>query len=118
MMPQPPPQGEDKFVGKKLRSSDGEDIGTIDRVLVHRVTESPEWLLVQAGLLGGKKLAVPLAGSSLEDDEVVVAYDSQVLRNQPQFETDEEALSAEDELQLNQYFGLGAREENLSSNGP
>jgi hypothetical protein len=118
MMPQRPAQGEEKYLGKKLRSSDGEEIGLVDRVLVHRVTGMSEWLVVEAGLMGGTKYAVPLAGSTLEDDTVVVPFNSQLLTQQPSFEADEHSLSAEDENALNQYFGLGASESGRSSNAP
>ena len=106
-MREPEARGLDKHLGNNLVSSDGEKLGTIARFLPNRVTEIPEWMVVEAGLFGTKQLVVPVAGSEFQDDVVRVAYPKQVVIEEPDFE-DAEELSAEAEAMLESYFGLGA----------
>jgi hypothetical protein len=104
------PQGAEKYLGREVVTSDGQKVGIGARLLKNRVNEIPEWLVVEAGLLGRRRYIVPLAGSDLGDDRVTIPYTSDVVSAQPHVEPDEDAnalpLDAEDAL--NQYFGLGA----------
>ncbi len=106
-MREPETRGLDKHVGNSLVSSDGEKLGTIARFVPNRVTEIPEWIVIEAGLFGTKQLVVPVAGADFEDSEVRVAYPKQVVVEEPDFE-DAEELSPEAESILEAYFGLGA----------
>ena len=107
-MREPELRGLDKHLGNSLVSSDGEKLGTIARFLPNRVTEIPEWMVIDAGLFGTKQLVVPVAGSEFEENTVRVAYPKQVVVEEPDFE-DAEELSAEAESILEAYFGLGAQ---------
>lgn len=106
-MREPEVRGLDKYVGKGLVSSDGEKLGTIASFVPNRVTEIPEWMVVEAGLFGSKQLIVPVAGSEFEEDGVRLAYPKQVVVEEPEVE-DANELSAEAESMLEAYFGLGA----------
>jgi hypothetical protein len=107
VLQQPPPQGVGKYVGKTVVSTDGEKLGSVERFLPHRVTEVPEWIVVGAGLFTTRRLIVPLAGSSFEDDRVRVAYPAIAITGEPEVEASEE-LTPEAEAILESYFGLGA----------
>ena len=109
MMPERRPQAIEKFIGLQLRTADGRDIGTVSRFLTNRLGDLPEWLLVERGILGGRTLIVPVADTSLEEDErVVTPYTSELIEAQPDAEIDGEVLSHESDDALNQHFGLGA----------
>lgn len=107
-MREPEIRGLDKHLGSSLVSSDGEKLGTIARFLPNRVTEVPEWMVIDAGLFNTKQLVVPVAGSEFEDHAVRIAYPKQVVIEEPDFE-DAEELSAEAESILEAYFGLGTQ---------
>ena len=47
--------------GQKLRSSDGDKLGTIEEIYLDDETGEPEWALVTTGLFGTKQSFVPLA---------------------------------------------------------
>jgi hypothetical protein len=108
MMPERRPQGIEKYLGKPLISGEGEKIGTIDRFIEQRLTGVPEWMVVEAGILGTKDFVVPVADSSLEEDGVHVPYPKEVIVEEPEIEVDA-GITPEAETILNSYFGLGAQ---------
>ena len=110
MRQEPARQGIEKYIGKDLMSDDGEKVGTIDEFLKHRVTDVPEWIVVETGFLAGRKLVVPLAGSSFAEGHVEVPYPVNVIKEQPEVEAGE-TLPPEAESMLSAYFGLGASPE-------
>lgn len=109
MLQQPEAQGVQRYIGKTLVSSDGEKVGTIDEFINNRLTDVPNWIAVEAGFLGGRRLVVPVASSSFEEDEVHVPYTKEVISEEPEIEDGSE-LTPEAESLLNAYFGLGANE--------
>ena len=110
MMAERPPQGAEKFLDRDVVTSDGAKLGVASKLLKNRISEVAEWLVVESGLLGRKRYVVPLAGSELGDDIVVLAYKSDLVHAQPHAEPDDETdtLTAEGENALNVHFGLGA----------
>jgi hypothetical protein len=111
MMQEPQIQGVQRYVGKTLMSSDGEKIGTIDEFINNRLTDVPTWIGVEAGFLGARRYIVPLAGSSFEDDAVLVPYTMAVISKEPEI-GDGDDLTPEAESILSSYFGLGASDSN------
>jgi len=101
------PQGIEKYIGNDLRSADSEKIGTIAEFRNNRLTEVPEWIVVSAGLLGGRTFIVPLAGADFDENAIVVPYTKQVIMDEPEIE-DARDLNLEAESILGNYFGLGA----------
>ena len=110
MMADQPARGIDKYLDREVYTADGKKLGTSAKLLRNRVTDMAEWLVVEAGLLGREKYVVPLAGSELGDDRVNIAYDSDMIGSHPHADPDSDngALSSEDEDALNHYYGLGA----------
>ena len=107
MLEQRQPQGIEKYIGKNAVAAGGENLGKIARFLPNRVTETPEWLVVEAGILRTHSYVVPLAGSSFEPEHVELAYPANVVTEGPEIEFDD-ALSPEAESMLSNYYGLGA----------
>ncbi len=106
MQREPKPQGAEKFLGKEVISEDGQKLGVADRFINNRLTEIPQWIVVEAGLFGMKKLVVPVAGSSLDEMGVHIPFSKDSVVQEP--EVDVDGLNPESEDALNSYFGLGA----------
>jgi uncharacterized protein YrrD len=69
--------------GRTLLDRDGGRIGTIDAIYLDDRTGQPEWALVNTGLFGTKSSFVPLAQAFQSDNDVVVSYDKQLVRDAP-----------------------------------
>ena len=102
------PHGIEKYLGRDLVSGDGEKLGKIDRFIENRLTGVPQWMVVEAGILGSRDLIVPLADSSFEEDDVRVPYSKEVIIGEPEIDVDD-GLTSEAETILDGYFGLGAQ---------
>jgi hypothetical protein len=105
-MQEPRLRGADKLLGKAIFAAAGEKLGTADHFINSRITEVPQWIVVEAGLLGLKKLIVPVAGNFLDDDGVHIPYTSEEVRSEPECNPDN--LTPELDDALNAHFGLGA----------
>jgi hypothetical protein len=112
-MLQEPQRWTDRYLGKTLIAGDGEAVGSIESLFYNRVSEIPEWFVVSTGFLGRQRFVVPIAGSEFENDSVRVPYPSELIRDEPDTEAEDE-LTAEGESILGAYFGLGVHEEHSS----
>jgi hypothetical protein len=110
MMANLPPQGVDKYLDREVVTSDGAKLGIAAKLLKNRVSEIPAWIVVEAGLLGRKRYVVPLAGSELNEDSVLISYSNDQVTAAPQAEPDDETdtLTPDDEDALDRHFNLGA----------
>lgn len=91
--------------GEKLCDTDGEKLGSIEEIYLDEETGEPEWLAVKTGLFGGNVSFVPLAGATVEDDEIRVPYDKDHVKDAPNVEADG-ALSPAEEASLYRHYGL------------
>ena len=91
--------------GRTLLDRDGGRIGIIDAIYLDDRTGEPEWALVNTGLFGTKCSFVPLAQAFQSDDDVVVLYDKQLVRDAPRVDP-EQHLSEAEERQLWRHYGL------------
>jgi hypothetical protein len=108
MLPREQPHGIiQKFIGKTVRSADGYELGTAAQTFNSKLTDVPEWLMVESGFLHRAKLIVPLAGASVTDDAVIVPYARDHVTMQPQVRIGDDLQTADEDL-LNDYFELGA----------
>ena len=57
-------QTYDNWIGREAVDPQGNKVGEINDVLYDDVTGRPEWVVVKAGLLGGRSIA-PIAGASI-----------------------------------------------------
>jgi hypothetical protein len=90
--------------GKPLYTSEGERLGEIDAVLTDVETRKPEWFSIGAGMLGRKRLLVPVEGSETRDDGIFVRFSADQVRATPEIEGDE--ISQETERTLYSHYGL------------
>ena len=91
--------------GRTLLDRDSGRIGTIDAIYLDDRTGLPEWALVNTGLFGTKSSFVPLAEAFQSDNDVVVLYDKQLVRDAPRVDPDGH-LSEAEERQLWRHYGL------------
>jgi uncharacterized protein (TIGR02271 family) len=91
--------------GRTLLDREGGRIGTIDAIYLDDRTGEPEWALVNTGLFGTKSSFVPLAQASQSDNDVLVPYDKQLVKDAPRVDPDQH-LSEAEERQLWRHYGL------------
>ena len=91
--------------GRTLVDRDGGRIGTIDAIYLDDQTGQPEWALVNTGLFGAKASFVPLAQAFQSDNDVLVPYDKQLVKDAPRIDPDRH-LSEAEERQLWRHYGL------------
>jgi len=90
--------------GKVLYASDGERLGDIHAVLDDIETRKPEWLAIGTGLVGRKRVLVPVEGSEVRAEGIFVRYSAEQIRSAPEVEGDE--ISQEAEHRLYSHYGL------------
>jgi uncharacterized protein (TIGR02271 family) len=93
-----------EFEGHTAYDPEGRRIGTIDDIFVDENTGRPEWLAVRTGLFGTRRSFVPLSGVEAQDDDVVVPWEKDVVKDAPQADRDE-YLSPEEEERLYRHYG-------------
>jgi hypothetical protein len=91
--------------GRTLLDRDGGRIGTIDAIYLDDRTGQPEWALVNTGLFGATSSFVPLAQAFQSDNDVLVTYDKQLVKDAPRVDPDQH-LSEAEERELWQHYGL------------
>jgi hypothetical protein len=69
--------------GRTMLDRDGSRIGSIDAIYLDDQTGQPEWALVNTGLFGTKATFVPLAQAFQSDNDVLVPYNKQLVKDAP-----------------------------------
>ena len=90
--------------GQPVYSSDGEKIGKIEEVYVDDDTGRPEWLGLGTGLLGTKRVLVPVQGLAPQQDGFSVPYAKDQVQETP--DIDDDHVSQETESRLYAHYGL------------
>ena len=97
------------LIGRKAVDPIGDKIGTVDTVYVDEVSGEPTWLAIATGWFGTRVSLAPLAGSYLAgDDDVVVAYPKDTVKEAPNVEVDR-ALERDEEYALYAYYGMNIK---------
>jgi uncharacterized protein (TIGR02271 family) len=91
--------------GRTMLDREGNRIGSIDVIYLDDQTGQPEWALVNTGLFGTKATFVPLAQAFQSDNDVLVPYNKQLVKDAPRVDPDEH-LSEAEEQQLWRHYGL------------
>ena len=91
--------------GRTLIGSDGEKIGKVSEIYEDASTGNPEWATVSSGLFGHKSNFVPLAGASLDGDDVRAQVTKDQVRDAPGVADDDE-LSESEEQRLFAHYGV------------
>jgi uncharacterized protein (TIGR02271 family) len=94
--------------GTAVHASDGEKIGSVEEIFVDEQTGQPEWIGIGIGLLGTKRVLVPVEGADLREDGFYVPYSKSQVKDAPDIDSDE--VSQETERELYSHYGLGYSE--------
>jgi len=91
--------------GRTVIGQDGQKIGTAGTLFVDDDSGRPEWVTVKTGLFGAGESFVPLRDASLRGEELLVPYDTEMVRGAPNVDVDNGHLSADEEAVLYRYYG-------------
>ncbi len=92
------------LIDRTVVDPDGSKIGQVVDVYVDNQSDQPEWLAVGTGMFGGKISFVPLADATLSDDDVMVPFTKDQVKDAPRADADGQ-LSAEEEDALYAHYG-------------
>ena len=102
--------------GETVYGADGDKIGSIEELFVDEQTGKPEWVGVGTGMLGTKRVLVPVVGMERSDDGFRVPYSKDQVKNTPDIDGDE--ISQETEAQLYSHYGLDYSEDRSDTGLP
>jgi uncharacterized protein (TIGR02271 family) len=92
--------------GRKVIDSDGEKVGKVEEIYEDTGSGQPEWVLVDAGLFGGKSHFVPVAGARPSGEDVQLDFTKDTIKDAPGIDPDGE-MSHDEERELFEHYGLG-----------
>ncbi|HYO39167.1 MAG TPA: PRC and DUF2382 domain-containing protein [Nocardioidaceae bacterium] len=92
--------------GGDVLGEDGTRIGSIGQVYLDDRSSEPEWVTTRTGLFGGGESFVPLAGATVQGDDVRVPFSKDTVKGAPRVEESEGHLSPEEEDELYRYYGV------------
>lgn len=90
--------------GQDVYGSEGDKIGSVEEVYVDDATSQPEWLGIDVGFLGLKRVVVPFRSATPREDGYAVPFSKDDVKQAPSVDVDE--IGVEDERELCTYFGL------------
>lgn len=94
--------------GATVYDRDGDEIGTVEEIFYDTETDSPEWIGIGTGMMGTKRVLVPVQGADTRDGGIAVAYSKEQVTGAPDIDADE--ITYEQEEELFAYYGLGRGE--------
>src|SRR3712207_6313860 len=102
--------------GAPVYSQEGEEIGSVEELFLDYETDRPEWVAVGTGMLGTKRVLVPVEGATLEGDGLRVPYAKDQVKGSPDIDSDE--ISQQTEQELAAYYGVGYSEQESDTGLP
>jgi hypothetical protein len=84
----------------------GEKIGSVEQIFTSGDSGEPVFVTVRTGLFGMSESFAPLAGASLEESVIRVAFAKDTVKNGPRIESDRGAITEAQEQELYSYYGL------------
>jgi uncharacterized protein (TIGR02271 family) len=95
--------------GAPVYSSEGDKIGKVEDIYEDYETRQPEWVGIgTGGLLGSKRVLVPVEGAELRGDGLFVPYSKDQVKGAPDIDADE--IDQGTEQTLYEHYGLGYSE--------
>ncbi len=93
----------DQYIGRRAVDPHGSKIGSVGQVYLDDETGQPDWITVNTGLFATQENFVPLRGARIDGDDLVLPFDTDVVKNSPQI-ADSSHLDTEDEESLYAYY--------------
>jgi hypothetical protein len=101
----PGPESPNRWQGRTLVDHDGEPLGSIEVIYLDKVTNQPEWALLEAGATGPARTFVPLVSAGEEGDTVRVPFSKTLVEGAPSMPAGQE-LSEDQEGELYRHYGI------------
>jgi hypothetical protein len=101
----PGPEATHRWQGRILVDHNGEPLGSIEVIYLDKVTNQPEWALLEAGATGPARTFVPLVSAGEEGDTVRVPFAKTLVEEAPAMAADRE-LSEGQEAELYRHYGV------------
>ena len=101
----PGPDVTHRWQGRTLVDHHGEPLGTIEIIYLDKVTNQPEWALLEAAATGPARTFIPLVSASEEGDTIRVPFDKALIEGAPAMPADQE-LSEDQEGELYRHYGV------------
>jgi uncharacterized protein (TIGR02271 family) len=98
----------DDLYGRTVYASDGEKLGRVDDVLLE-TDGTPAYIETKKGLFSGRRHVLPVAGMSLADDDLTVAYTKAQIENAPPV-NDDDVIDYERERELGAHYDARVRD--------
>jgi len=92
-----------EYFDAEVVDQDGHRVGALGQIYLDNRTGDPAWATVRTGLLGGRKVFVPLATAELRDGQVLVPYSTEMIKGAPDIAPDGH-LSEDNEQDLYLYY--------------
>ena len=93
------------WVGRTIHGSDGAKLGDVTAVYADDVTGRPDWMTVSTGWFGGAEQFVPIAGTTMDGDDLRTSFDEETVKGAPSVE-DDDHLAADEERRLFEHYGM------------
>jgi uncharacterized protein (TIGR02271 family) len=93
------------WVGSEAFDASGEKVGKVGDVYLDRLSHLPAWVVVHAGLLGTRKVFVPVTGATIDDEGVKLAFSGDQIAGAPRPDADG-ALTPREEQALFHHYGV------------
>jgi len=104
----------DQYIGLRAVDPQGCKIGSVGQVYLDDETGQPDWVTVNTGLFGTRENFVPLRGSRIDGDDLVLPFEKDVVKDSPEI-ADASHLDTDEEQSLyayyERYLGVGDRAE-------
>ena len=101
----PGPEATHRWRGRTLVDDNGQLLGTIEVIYLDKVTNQPEWALLEAAAAGPARTFVPLVSASEEGDSVRVPFARTLVEGAPGIAAGQE-LSEDQEQALYRHYGV------------
>lgn len=96
-------QTPETYLGLTAVDTAGDKIGSVGQVYVNDESGVPDWITVNTGLFGMKENFVPLQGSSISGDNLVLPFGKDVVKDAPNV-SDASHLDADEQQELYTYY--------------
>ena len=73
----------DTYIGRRAVDPQGNKIGSVGQVYLDDETGQPDWVTVNTGLFGTRENFVPLRGTRIDGDDLVLPFDKTVVKDSP-----------------------------------
>jgi uncharacterized protein (TIGR02271 family) len=109
------PTDVQNLIGRTAVDHEGNKIGKVGQVYLDDQTGQPQWVTISTGLFGNKESFAPIAGSSLNDDDLVLAVSKDQVKGAPNLDADGHLEDSENGELYSYYSGSDQANGQISS---